>query len=104
VTKLVLVGADMIGWKKMSQFNGKVLMEFGQTQLPLHTYDWPNSLAISYLTYFLPHFHLSFHLDDFRHPEAGGSTFLQNIRTNKKHITWYKIPKDDLNLYLTTRI
>jgi hypothetical protein len=60
-------------------------------------------LKLSYLTYFLPHFHfhLSIHLDDFRHPEDGNSIFLQNIRTNKKHITWYKIPKDDLNLYLT---
>jgi hypothetical protein len=77
-------------------------MEFGQAQLPLYTCDWPNVLRLSYITYFLPPFHLSIHLDDFRHPEAGGSTFIQNIRTNKNHNMWYKIPKDDRNLYLTT--
>jgi hypothetical protein len=77
------------------------LMEFGQAQLPLHTCEWPNKLELSYMTYFLPPFHLSIQLGEFRHPEARGSTFLQNIRTNKQHITWYKIPKDDLNLYLT---
>jgi len=73
------------------------LTEFGQAQLPLHNRDWPNSLKLSYITHFLPPFHLSIHLCEFKHPEAKGSTFLLNIRTNKKHITGYKIPKVDLN-------
>jgi hypothetical protein len=97
VTKQVLVGADIIGWKKMSQFHGKVWRN-----LVKHSFlSIPAIGQIIIITYFLPPFHLSIHLGEFWHSETRGSTFLQNIITHKKHITWYKIPKVDLNLYLT---
>jgi hypothetical protein len=46
-----------------------------------HNCDWPNTFELSYITdTFLPLYYLIIHLNQFSHPEDGGSVLLRNIR------------------------